>query len=145
MNKVLKIVLIVIVIDIVALGAYFGYKALSKGGSAEVEYEWITIDEYYYPQDFIEEFIKNDASEKGMLPVLIRNYERDAKKLRKFRGKNFAGPTETQIKLKYRDLEDWQLIDLKFTNEDGREVQRTILYVQERGEWKVGDSGNLTQ
>jgi hypothetical protein len=35
------------------------------------------------------------------------------------------------------------LIDLKYTNEKGQEVLRTVLYVQIEGNWRVGDSGSL--
>jgi hypothetical protein len=147
MNKVVKILLIFLLVDIVVIGGYFGFKALSGGGKAspQADYEWTQIDEYYYPKDYIEEFIKKDAEEKGMLPVLLRNYGKDLDVLKRFRGKNFAGPGEAQLKLRYRNLEDWQLVELKFTAETGRESQRAILYVQENGEWKVGDSGVITQ
>jgi hypothetical protein len=143
MNKVVKIVLIILIIDVVAIGGYFGFKAISRGKSRGPAFEWTRIDESYYPQDYIEEFIKSDSAQRGLLPVFIRNYGKDQKALKKFKGKNFAGPTETQIKLKYRGLEDWQLIDLKYTAETEREVRRAILYVQEDGVWKVGDSGML--
>lgn len=143
MNKVVRIVLIFLIIDVIVIGGYFGFKAISSGKSQVQAYEWIRIDESYYPQDYIEEFIKNDSAQRGLLPVFIRNYGKDQKALKKFKGKNFAGPTEAQIKLKYRGLEDWQLIDLKYTAETKREVRRAILYVQENGVWKVGDSGIL--
>jgi hypothetical protein len=147
MNKVVKILLIFLAFDIVVIGGYFGFKALSGGGkdSPSSSYEWIRIDENYFPQDYIEEFIKSDAEERGMFPVLLRNYGRDLKMLKKFRGKNFAGPAEAQLKLRFRDLEDWQLIEIKYTGETGRETQRAILYIQEGGDWKVGDNGVITQ
>lgn len=144
MNKVVKVVLIILIIDIVVIGGYFGFKAISRSKVQTQDYEWIRIDESYYPQDYIEEFIKNDSVQRGLLPVFIRNYGKDSKILKRFIGKNFAGPTESQIKLKFRNLEDWQLIELKFTAETGRDVRRTVLYIQENGVWKVGDSGNLT-
>ncbi len=147
MNKLVKILLIFLVVDAVVIGGYFGYKALSgkKEASPSAAYEWILIDESYYPKDFIEEFIKSDAEEKGSLPVFLKNYGRDTKVLKKFRGKNFAGAGESQLKLQYRNLEDWQLIELKFTAESGRESQRAVLYVQEYGQWKVGDNGIISQ
>ncbi len=147
MNKIVKILLIFLIVDAVIIGGYFGFKALSspRGDRGEGAYEWIRIDEDYFPKDFIEDFIKRDAEERDLLPVFIKNYGRDSKVLKKFRGKNFAGPNETQIRLKYRNLEDWQLIEIKFTAEVGREAQRAVLYVQEGGEWKVGDNGTITQ
>jgi hypothetical protein len=147
MNRIVKILLIFLIVDAVIIGGYFGFKALrSQGGdSGEDTYEWIRIDEYYYPQDFIEEFIMRDAEERDLLPIFIKNYGRDSKVLKKFRGKNFAGPSETQLRLKYRNLEDWQLVEIKFTAEVGREAQRAVLYVQEGGEWKVGDNGVISQ
>ncbi len=147
MNKVVKILIIFLVADIVVIGGYFGFKALSGGGkdSPASTYEWQRIDENYSPQDYIEEFIKSDAEERGMLPVLLRNYGQDLKVLKRFRGKNFAGPGETQLKLRFRDLEDWQLVEIKYTAENGRETQRAILYVMEGGDWTVGDNGVITQ
>jgi hypothetical protein len=145
MNKVLKILLIFLIVDAVIIAGYFGYKALSSQGSQSGQYQWIRIDESYYPQDYIEEFIKNDSEQRGLFPVFIKNYGRDKKILRKFNGKNFAGPNEAQIKLQYRFLEDWQLIDLKYAAENEREVQRVILYVQENGTWKVGDTGQIVK
>ena len=147
MNKIVKILLIFLVVDILVIGGYFGFRALSGGGksSLQSEYEWTRIDETYYPKDFIEEFIKKDAEEREMLPVFLRNYGRALSVLKKFRGKNFAGPGEAQLKLRYRNLEDWQLVELKYSAETGKETQRAILYVQENGEWKVGDNGVITQ
>ena len=43
----------------------------------------------------------------------------------------------------YPGLEDWMLIDIKYKNEKGQEVLRTVLYVQVEGTWRVGDSGNF--
>ncbi len=147
MNKLVKILLIFLIVDAVVFGGYFGYKALvgKRDASPSASYDWTRIDEYYYPKDYIEGFIKSDAEEKGMLPVFLKNYGRDTKILKKFRGKNFAGAGESQLKLKYRNLDDWQLVELKFTTESGRETQRAILYVQENGEWKVGDNGTISQ
>jgi hypothetical protein len=147
MNKLVKILLIFLIVDVVAIGGYFGYKALAGKGetSPSAAYAWTRIDEYYYPKDYIEEFIKSDAEERGSLPLFLKNYGKDTKVLKKFRGKNFAGAGESQLKLKYRNLEDWQLIELKFNAESGRETQRAVLYIQENGQWKVGDSGTISQ
>jgi hypothetical protein len=147
MSKILKIIIIIIIIDLVVLGGYFGFKLLSskKSQSDTNEYEWVRVDEYYSPKDYIEEYILKDSEAKELLPVFIKNYGRDKKVLNRFRGKNFVSPSEAQMKLQYRSLEDWQLIDLKYTDENEREIKRTILYVQENGSWKVGDFGVLTQ
>lgn len=147
MNKVVKILIIFFVVDAILVGGYLGYKALTsdKPDTAAESYEWVTVDEYYQPLDYIEGFIKDDAEQRGILPVHIRNYGKDKKVLKKFRGKNFAGPGEAQLKLKYRSLEDWKLVEIKFTGETGREVQRAVLYVYDNGEWKVGDNGVISQ
>lgn len=147
MNKTVKIVLIILVADLVLVLGYLGYRSISKGGSQaeSAGYEWIRIDENYYPQDYIEEFILNDSRDRGLLPVFIRNYGRNEKVLKKFRGRHFAGPGDTQLRLKYRNMDDWQLIDLRYTDEQEREIKRTILYIKEDGAWKVGDNGTLTQ
>ncbi len=147
MSKALKIIIIIIIIDLVVLGGYFGFKLLSSKKSQydTNEYEWVRVDEYYSPKDYIEEYILKDSQAKELLPVFIKNYGRDKKVLNRFRGKNFVSPSEAQMKFQYRSLEDWQLIDLKYTDENEREIKRTILYVQENGSWKVGDFGVLTQ
>ena len=147
MSKALKIIIIIVIIDLVLLGGYFGLKLLSskKSQSDNNEYEWVRVDEYYSPKDYIEEYILTDSQAKELLPVFIKNYGRDKKVLKKFRGKNFVSPSVAQVKLQYRSLADWQLIDLKYTDENEREIERTILYVQENGSWKVGDFGILTQ
>jgi len=106
-------------------------------------YEWVTIDEFYIPEDFVEEFIKNDSAERGRLPVQIKNYGNNTSVLRKFKGRNFAGPTEAQVKMMYNGLGEWKLVDLKYKNKENKDIQRTILYVYVNGEWMVGDGGEL--
>ncbi len=106
-------------------------------------YEWVTIDEFYIPEDFVEEFIKNDSAERGRLPVQIKNYGNNTSVLRKFKGRNFAGPTEAQVKMMYKGLEEWKLVDLKYKNKENKDIQRTILYVYINGDWMVGDGGEL--
>ena len=108
-------------------------------------YEWITIDEFYITDDYVEEFIKNDSEDKGLLPVQIKNYGSNTAILRKFKGKNFAGPSEAEIKMMYNGLGEWKLIDLKYKNKENKEIQRTILYVNINGDWMVGDGGSLTK
>jgi hypothetical protein len=114
-----------------------------RQGSRADDYDWTTIDQNYTPRNFVEEFIKNDSEQKGLFPVQIRNYGQDASILRRFRGTQFAKPNEAALNMAYPDLEDWMLIDLKYTNEKGQEVLRTVLYVQLEGSWRVGDSGRL--
>jgi hypothetical protein len=114
-----------------------------RKGSRADDYEWTTIDEDYTPRNFVEEFIKNDSEQKGLFPVQIRNYGQDASVLRRFRGTQFAKPNAAALNMAYPDLEDWMLVDLKYTNEKGQEVLRTVLYVQLEGSWRVGDSGSL--
>jgi hypothetical protein len=43
----------------------------------------------------------------------------------------------------YPGMEDWQLVDLKYTTEGGREIIQTILYIYIDGNWRVGDRGKL--
>ena len=145
MKKVIKILIVFLVIDIVVIGGYFLYKNLlvGKPQSDKEDYEWVIIDESYSPRNFVEEFIKKDTAEKGLFPISIRNYGKDTSILRKFRGSNFARPTEAQLNMMYKGLEDWMLIDLKYKTKKKREAQRTILYIQLDGTWKVGDSGSL--
>jgi hypothetical protein len=107
--------------------------------------EWVTIDEFYIPLDYVEEFIKNDSAEKGLLPIQIKNYGSNTSVLRRFKGSNFAGPTEAQIKMMYDGLGEWKIIDLKYKNEKDKDIQRTILYVYVNGNWIVGDSGTLIE
>jgi hypothetical protein len=42
-------------------------------------------------------------------------------------------------------MDDWMLVGLKYENEKGFEVLRTILYIEVNGAWKVGDSGRLAE
>jgi len=121
-------------------------KNLSDEANSDISgYEWVTIDEFYIPEDYVEEFIKNDSAEKGLLPVQIKNYGSDTTVLRKFKGKNFAGPSEAEIKMMYNGLGEWKLIDLKYKNKENKEIQRTVLYVYINGDWMVGDGGSLTK
>ena len=114
-----------------------------RKGSQTDDYEWTTIDENYTPQNYVEEFIKNDSEQKGIFPVNIRNYGKDVSILRRFRGKNFAKPNEAALNMAFPDLEDWMLIDIKYKNEKDQEILRTVLYVQVEGSWRVGDSGSF--
>ena len=133
---------VLIIILFVAAASVVGLAGCRKGSKAD-DYQWTTIDEYYTPQNYVEEFIKNDSEQKGIFPVYIRNYKKDVSILRRFRGTNFAKSSEAALKMAYPDLEDWMLIDIKYKNEKDQEVLRTVLYVLVEGNWKVGDSGTL--
>ncbi len=63
--------------------------------------------------------------------------------LKRFRGTNFARPNEAALNMAFRGLGDWMLVDLKYKNEKDQDVQRTVLYVEIGGTWRVGDSGTL--
>lgn len=144
MNRVLKVVLIFLAMDAVAAGLYFGIKALGgKSGTPQDEYAWLTVDESYQPRNAVEEFLKADAAQKGLLPVYIKNYGRNADVLKRFRGTNIAGANEAVLDMAFRGLQDWMLVDLRYKNEKERDVQRTMLYVEIGGQWKVGDNGRL--
>jgi len=133
---------IFIVVLLVGVAFIAGASGCRKGSQAD-DYQWITIDESYTPQNFVEEFIKNDSEQKEIFPVNIRNYGKDISILRRFRGTNFAKPNEAALNMAYPDLEDWMLIAIKYKNEKGQEVLRTVLYIQVEGSWRVGDSGSL--
>jgi hypothetical protein len=128
-----------IVVNALILGGLTG----CKKGSRSEDYAWVTIDENYRPQNFVEEFIKNDSEQKGIFPVYIKNYGQDKSMLSRFRGSNFARPSEAAVRMAFKGLEDWMLIDLRYNNEKKQEVLRTVLYVNVDGNWRVGDSGSL--
>lgn len=147
MSKTAKIILIFIAFDLVVLGAYLGIKSAAKpglrGASPMDAYEWKTMDEYYQPADYVEQFIKDDAAAKGIFPVEIRNYGRNGDVLKRFRGKNFARSSPSSLDLAFPGLDDWTLVDVRYKNEKQQEIARTILYVSVGGPWRVGDSGTL--
>jgi len=144
MNKTVKIIVYFLLFDVVVIGAYFVIRGLrGKGPSGSSKYEWVTIDQNYTPKNYIEEYIKNDSEAKGFFPVYMRNFGRDTSVLNKFKGSNFAGPNEAVLNMTYKGMEDWMLVEIKYKNEKGREVRRTILYVMFGGTWRVGDSGTL--
>ncbi|MGD2294273.1 MAG: hypothetical protein PVF22_00380 [Candidatus Aminicenantes bacterium] len=143
MKRIIKVGCVYILLPFFLTGPFGCKKDQSPAGESGSGYEWVTVDEDYIPQDYVEEFIKNDSAKKGLLPVQIINYGSDKAVLRRFKGKNFARPTEAQLKMMYKGLGEWKLIDLKYSREDEREIQRTILYVYVNGDWMVGDSGSL--
>lgn len=142
-----RILFIFIVLVLVLLAGYLIYKSLILKPAPKYarQYEWTVIDEYYEPRDHVEDFIKRDATVRGNLPIYIINYGADPSTLRRFRGKRFAGPTESQLKMMFSGLDDWKLVDIKYKTEKDQEVQRTVLYVYLNGEWTVGDSGQLAE
>ncbi|MFZ2053589.1 MAG: hypothetical protein WAU81_05270 [Candidatus Aminicenantales bacterium] len=121
-----------------------GPLACRKGATTD-DYEWVTMDENYTPRNYVEEFIKTDSEAKGIFPVSLRNYGRDASILRRFRGSQFAKSNEAALNMAYPGLEDWMLVDIKYENERKQEVLRTVLYIQVDGSWRVGDSGRLLE
>jgi hypothetical protein len=125
-----------------AVLAFVAATGCKKGTQAE-DYAWVTIDENYTPQNYVEEFIKSDSEQKGLFPVYIKNYGKDKSILGHFRGANFAKPNEARLNMAFSGLEDWMLVDIKYNNEKKQEVLRTVLYVQIEGTWRVGDSGSL--
>ena len=145
MNKIMKIIVVIIIVDLVVFGGYLAYKLLFTGSSdkTEASFEWITIDENYRPEDVIEEYIQNESAAQGVLPVSIINYGKNKKILKKFKGTKLAGPNEFNLKMTFPDMEDWKLIELKYKDNQEREIHRTILYVYQNGGWIVGDSGSL--
>jgi hypothetical protein len=144
LNKALKVVIIFLAMDALAAGLYFGYKALAgKGAGPEDEYAWVTVDESFQPRNSVEGFIKTDAVQQGLLPAYIKDYGRNAKVLKKFRGTKLAGANEAVLEMTFPGVQDWMLVDLKYKTDKERDVQRTMLYVQVGGQWKAGDSGKL--
>lgn len=143
MSKTVKYLIYFLAFDTVVVVGYFGFKALKGGGGTAVAVDWVTIDESYAPKNAVEEFIKADAEVRGGRPVNIRNYGRDKKVLARFKGKQFAQPTENILSLFFKGLDDWMVVDIKYKNENERDVQRTILYVFADKRWTVGDAGSL--
>jgi hypothetical protein len=134
-----------VLIVLLAGAAFLAGSAACRKGSRAEDYEWTIIDENYVPKNYVEEFIKNDSEQKGIFPVSIRNYGKDASILRRFRGMNFAKPNEAALSMAFPGLEDWMLIDIKYMNEKDQEILRTVLYVEVEGNWRVGDSGSLLE
>jgi hypothetical protein len=149
MSKTVRIIFIFLVFDLVVVGAYFGIKSAMKpssaGSSPMDAYEWKTMDEYYQPADYVEQFIKDDAAAKGIFPVEIRNYGKNGDVLKRFKGKNFARSSASSLDLAFPGLDDWTLVDVRYKNEKQQEIARTILYVSVNAQWRVGDSGTLVK
>jgi len=142
MSRTIRSLLLSVFSLAVILGGYYLIRSMGGGRPAE-EKTWTVVDEAYVPRGAVEEFIKADAERQGVLPVQIRNYGRDAKVLGRFRGKQFARPTENVLSMFFKGLDDWTVVDIRYKTESEREAQRTILYVFDGGQWKVGDTGTL--
>lgn len=143
MNEALRNLALFAVIAAVVLASAQACAGGRGRGEPADSYEWLTVDEDYIPRDAIESFIMADAARQGLLPVYLRNYGRNPAVLKKFRGSRFPGASEAVLRMSFQGLGEWMLIDLKYQNEQGRDIQRTILYVEIRGQWQVGDSGRL--
>jgi hypothetical protein len=147
MSKTARLIVYFLAFDALVAGAYFGYRALSKGGGAASleDVPWVTVDEAYQPANEVEAFIKTDAENRGALPVYIRNFGADEKVLKRFRGRELAKPTENVLNLFFKGMADWMVVDIKYKSENDRDVVRTVLYVLQNKQWRVGDSGSLIQ
>lgn len=145
MNKALRVLVIFLVFDAVVIGAYFGIRALGSGGAKDptAGVAWTTMDESYQPASELEQFIKTDAEENGLLPLQFRDYGQSAAVLKKFRGAKLVGAKVPVLEMQFKGLEAWAIVDLWIRTGDGREIRRTVLYVLTSNAWKVGDSGRL--
>jgi hypothetical protein len=140
-------ILVFAIMALVLLVGYFLYTSffLKAKPKYAQEFEWTVIDEYYTPQDLVEDFIKQDAIARNNLPINIINYGDDQSVLRRFRGKRFAGPSEAQLSMMFSGMEEWKLVEIMYKTEKDQEVKRTVLYIYVNGEWIVGDSGELSK
>ncbi len=145
MNKTLRFLIIFLLIDAVLIGGYFLIKALGSRSSKDpaAGVTWTTMDEAYPPATELEQFIKTDAEENGLLPLQFRSFGRSAAVLKRFRGAKLVGANVPVLEMQFRGLEDWAIVELWIKTADGREIRRTVLYVLTSNAWKVGDSGRL--
>lgn len=145
MSKLARILVIFLLVDILGLGVYFLVKSSRSrsGDDPTKEYEWVTMDAYAQPATELEQFIKTDYDEKGLLPIQYRNYGRNAAILKKFRGSKLVGASVSVLEMSFRGLEDWAVVDIWIRGEDNRDIHRTVLYILNENEWKVADSGRL--
>ncbi|MCJ7487998.1 MAG: hypothetical protein MUQ25_17785 [Candidatus Aminicenantes bacterium] len=145
MSKPLRMLFIFLLIDAVAVGVYFLAKGSGSGPGADPtkDFAWTTMDAYYQPATELEQSIKTDYEEKGLLPFQFRNYGRSAAVLKKFRGSKLVGAGVPVLEMTFKGLEDWAVVDIWIKGVDNREIRRTVLYILHENEWKVGDSGRL--
>jgi len=147
MSKPVRILVIFLLVDVVALGVYLLVKG-GKSGSGDDPTKgtaWATMDANAQPATELEQFIKTDYEEKGLLPIQYKNYGRNAAVLKKFRGAKLVGASVSVLEMTFRDQEDWALVDLWIRGEDNRDIRRTVLYVLSGNAWKVGDSGRIVE
>lgn len=145
MSKPIRILLIFLAVDILAVGVYFLVKGsgTGMGGDPTKGYDWVTIDAYYQPASELEEYIKTSSEEQGFLPLQFRNYGQSSAILKKFRGGKLVGAGKSVLEMTFQGLEDWAIVDIWIKAEEGREIRRTVLYVLTGNAWKAGDSGRL--
>jgi hypothetical protein len=101
------------------------------------------MDAAYQPATELEQSIKTDYEEKGLLPFQFRNYGRNAAVLKKFRGAKLAGAGVPVLEMTFKGLEDWAVVDIWIKGDDNREIRRTVLYILLENAWSVADSGRL--
>jgi hypothetical protein len=147
MSKPLRILFIFLLIDAVAVGVYFLAKGSGSGPGADPtkDFVWMTMDAYYQPATELEQSIKTDYEEKGLLPFQFRNYGRNAAVLKKFRGSKLVGAGVPVLEMTFKGLEDWAVVDIWIKGENNREIRRTVLYVLRENVWNVADSGRLVE
>ncbi len=143
MSKRLRMLLIFLVIDAVAAGLYFLAKGSGPGADPTKDYAWTTMDAATQPATELEQSIKTDYEEKGLLPFQFRNYGRNAAVLKRFRGSKLVGAGVPVLEMTFKGLEDWAVVDIWIKGEDNRDIRRTVLYVLHENAWKVADSGRL--
>lgn len=145
MSKALRILIIFLAVDAVAIGVYFGIKAMGSGGGGDPTkgYDWFTVDAYYQPASEVEEIVKKSYEEMDLLPLQVRNFGSDTAVLKKFRGAKLVGANKSVLEMTFKNVEDWAIVEVWFKGEEGREIRRTILYILSGNEWKTGDSGRL--
>lgn len=146
MSKPVRILVIFLLVDALAIGVYFLARGLRAGSGEDPtkSAEWATMDAHFQPTTELEEFIKTNSEEMGLLPMQFRNYGRNASVLKRFRGSKIVGAGKSVLEMAFQGLEDWAVVDIWIRGEEGREIRRTILYVLTDNAWKVGDSGRLT-
>jgi hypothetical protein len=144
MNRVFRSILYLLIFFAVVAAGYILLRSRENTPAAPPA-AWTVVDESYVPRGPVEEFIKADAERQGALPIEIRNHGRDSKVLSRFRGKQFARPTENVLALFFKNLDDWTVVEIRYKSESGLEALRTVLYVHENSQWKVGDSGTLIE
>jgi hypothetical protein len=145
MSKPIRILVIFLLVDILGLGIYFLAKGLKSryGEDPTKGYDWVTMDAYAQPATELEQFIKTDYDEKGLLPIQYRNYGRNSAILKKFRGSKLVGASVSVLEMTFKGLEDWAIVDIWIRGEDNRDIRRTVLYILTENDWKVADSGRL--